>query len=167
MKKCGASNGNTNAVQSWLEMNGTDFWVSCHCTLANQQFRTLEGTGRRIEPPASWTKSTNKCRTSKSKSTGVMGPLWETPAHLPPEGKRHSPLTVCFLVKWPKTKCKVTFDTCFWHSFLCSYTRSLAFALHGSFLNHFLIGQNSSTANQNLWNKRLLELPWRLPCKRA
>ena len=48
---------------------------------------------------------------------------------------------------------------------------SLSFALHGSFFNHFLIGQNSSTANQNLWNKRLLELPWkekpRLPCERA
>ena len=45
------------------------------------------------------------------------------------------------------------------------------FALHGSFSNHFLIGQNSSTANQNLWNKQLLELPWRrkclLPCERA
>ena len=27
---------------------------------------------------------------------------------------------------------------------------SLSFALHGSFFNHFLIGQNSSTANQNL-----------------
>ena len=35
----------------------------------------------------------------------------------------------------------------------------LSFALHGSFLNHFLIGQNSSTANQNLRNKWLLELP--------
>ena len=27
---------------------------------------------------------------------------------------------------------------------------SLGFALKGSFFNHFLIGQNSSTANQNL-----------------
>ena len=27
---------------------------------------------------------------------------------------------------------------------------SLGFALHGSFYNRFLIGQNSSTANQNL-----------------
>ena len=48
---------------------------------------------------------------------------------------------------------------------------SIGFALHGSFFNHLLIGQNSSTANQNPWNKRLLELPWRtkclLPCERA
>ena len=27
---------------------------------------------------------------------------------------------------------------------------SLSFALHGSFFNHFFIGQNSLTANQNL-----------------
>ena len=27
---------------------------------------------------------------------------------------------------------------------------NLRFVLHGSFFNHFLIGQNSSTANQNL-----------------
>ena len=48
---------------------------------------------------------------------------------------------------------------------------SLSFALHGSFFNHFLIGGNSSTANQNHWNKWLLELPWRrkclLPCERT
>ena len=48
---------------------------------------------------------------------------------------------------------------------------SLSFALHGSFFNHFLNGQNSSTANQDLWNKWLMELPWRrkclLPCERA
>ena len=30
--------------------------------------------------------------------------------------------TVCFIDKWPQTKCKVTFDTCFWASFLCSFT---------------------------------------------
>ena len=30
---------------------------------------------------------------------------------------------------------------------------TLGFALHGSFFNHFLIGQNSSTANQNLFKK--------------
>ena len=29
--------------------------------------------------------------------------------------------TVCFLDSWPQTKCRVTFDTCFWHSFLCSF----------------------------------------------
>ena len=27
-----------------------------------------------------------------------------------------------FLHSWPQTKCRVTFDTCFWHSFLCSFT---------------------------------------------
>ena len=27
---------------------------------------------------------------------------------------------------------------------------NLCFALHGSFINHFLISQNSQTANQNL-----------------
>ena len=27
-----------------------------------------------------------------------------------------------FLNSWPQTKCRVTFDTCFWHSFLCSIT---------------------------------------------
>ena len=27
---------------------------------------------------------------------------------------------------------------------------SLSFTLHGSLFNHFMIGQNSSTANQNL-----------------
>ena len=48
------------------------------------------------------------------------------------------------------------------HALSCG---SLSFAVHGSFFNHFLIGQNSSTANQNLWNKRLLELPWRTKCK--
>ena len=35
------------------------------------------------------------------------------------------------------------------------------FALHGSFFNHFLIGGNSSTANQILLNKWLLKLPWK------
>ena len=32
---------------------------------------------------------------------------------------------------------------------------SLGFALHGSSFNHFLIGANSSTANQNLRNRWL------------
>ena len=48
---------------------------------------------------------------------------------------------------------------------------NLSFAHHGSFLNHFLIGRNSSTANQILRNKWLLKLPWkaepRVPCDRA
>ena len=48
---------------------------------------------------------------------------------------------------------------------------NLGFALHGSYLNHFLIGRNSSTANQILRNKWLLKLPWkakpRVPCERA
>ena len=30
--------------------------------------------------------------------------------------------TVCFLDNLPQTKCRVTFDTYFWHSFLCSFT---------------------------------------------
>ena len=30
--------------------------------------------------------------------------------------------TVCFLNKWLQTKCRVTFDTSFWHSFLCPFT---------------------------------------------
>ena len=45
------------------------------------------------------------------------------------------------------------------------------FALHGSSFNHFLIGGNSSTANQTLRNRGLLKLPWkakpRVPCERA
>ena len=41
----------------------------------------------------------------------------------------------------------------------------LGFALHGSFLNHFIIGQNYSTANQNLRNKWLSKLPWRIKCR--
>ena len=49
-------------------------------------------------------------------------------------------------------------------AFLSLSHGSLGFALHGSFYNHFLIGQNSSTANQNLWNKQLSELPWRRKC---
>ena len=36
---------------------------------------------------------------------------------------------------------------------------TLGFALHGSSLNHFLIGGNSSTANQILSCKWLLKLP--------
>ena len=48
---------------------------------------------------------------------------------------------------------------------------TLTFALHGRYLNHFLIGGNSSAANQIVWNKWLLELPWkakpRVPCERA
>ena len=35
------------------------------------------------------------------------------------------------------------------------------FALHGSFLNHFLIGGDSSTANQILLNEWLFKLPWK------
>ena len=46
--------------------------------------------------------------------------------------------TVCFLEKWPQTKCKVTFDTCFWHSFLCSSHCSYGFSVHGSRFNHLL-----------------------------
>ena len=42
---------------------------------------------------------------------------------------------------------------------------SLSFALHGSFFNHLLIGWKSSIANQYIWNRRLLELPWRTRCK--
>ena len=38
---------------------------------------------------------------------------------------------------------------------------TFGFALRGSFLNCFLIGWSNSTANQNRWNRRLLELPWR------
>ena len=38
---------------------------------------------------------------------------------------------------------------------------TLGFALHGSSVNHFLIGGNSSTANQILSCKWLLKLPWR------
>ena len=38
---------------------------------------------------------------------------------------------------------------------------NLGFALHGSYLNHFLIGGNSSTANQIFSRKWLLKLPWR------
>ena len=48
---------------------------------------------------------------------------------------------------------------------------TLGFALHGSSLNHFLIGGNSSTANQILSCKWLLKLPWRakprVPLERA
>ena len=48
---------------------------------------------------------------------------------------------------------------------------TLGFTLHGSSLNHFLIGANSSTANQILHYKWLLKLPWkaksRVPCERA
>ena len=48
---------------------------------------------------------------------------------------------------------------------------SFGFALLGSFFNHVLIGGNSSTANQILWNKWLLEVPWRakprVPCQKA
>ena len=48
---------------------------------------------------------------------------------------------------------------------------SLSFALHGSSVNHFLIGGNSSTANQILSSKWLLKLPWRakprVPLERA
>ena len=48
---------------------------------------------------------------------------------------------------------------------------TLGFALHGSSVNHFLIGGNSSTANQILSRKWLLKLPWRakprVPLERA
>ena len=48
---------------------------------------------------------------------------------------------------------------------------TLGFALHGSSVNHFLIGGYSYTANQILWNKWLLKLPWkakpRVTCQRA
>ena len=44
--------------------------------------------------------------------------------------------TVCFLDKWPQTKCKVTFDTSLLYSLLCFYmVRSLHFVFHGSFDN--------------------------------
>ena len=50
-------------------------------------------------------------------------------------------------------------------------TGTLGFALHGSSVNHFLIGGNSSTANQILSCKWLLKLPWRakprVPLERA
>ena len=38
---------------------------------------------------------------------------------------------------------------------------TLGFALNGSSLNRFLIGANSSTANQILSFKWILKLPWR------
>ena len=48
---------------------------------------------------------------------------------------------------------------------------ALSFALRGSSVNHFLIGGNSSTANQILSCKWLLKLPWRakprVPLERA
>ena len=59
-------------------------------------------------------------------------------------------LTVCFLDSWPQTKSSVTFDTCFWHCFYALSRGALGFALNGSSFNHFLIGGNSSTANQIL-----------------
>ena len=48
---------------------------------------------------------------------------------------------------------------------------TLGLALRGSYLSHFLIGGNSSTANQILSCKWLLKLPWRakprVPLERA
>ena len=38
--------------------------------------------------------------------------LWST---------NHEHTSVCFLDKWLQTKCKVTFDTCAWSSFSCSF----------------------------------------------
>ena len=48
---------------------------------------------------------------------------------------------------------------------------ALRFVLHGSSNIHFLIGWNSSTANQNISIYWFFELPWRekrkVPCERA
>ena len=78
---------------------------------------------------------------------------------------------IVFSNSWPQTKSRVTFDTGFWHSYYALSHDTLGFALHGSFFNHFLIGGNSSKANQILWNKLLLKLPWkarlRVLCQRV
>ena len=57
-----------------------------------------------------------------------------------------------FFVMWPQTKCKLIYATIFWFSFYALSHGSLGFAFHGSFFNHSLIGENSSTANKNLCN---------------
>ena len=59
----------------------------------------------------------------------------------------HYHSTVCFLDRWPQTKCKVTFT--FEVSYALSHG-SLGFAVHGSFFNHFLIGPNYSATNWDL-----------------
>ena len=59
-----------------------------------------------------------------------------------------------------QTKCRVTFDTCFWHSFYAPSFGTPSFALHGSLFNHFLISGNYSSANQ-IFGKSLLMLPWK------
>ena len=82
----------------------------------------------------------------------------------------NTPLFV-FSIGGPKQNVK-SFLTPVSESVLYALSRgSLGFAFHGSFFNHFLIGWFSSTANKNLWNRRLIRLPWRtkcrLPCERA
>ena len=56
-------------------------------------------------------------------------------------------LAVCFLDRWPQTKCRVTFDTVSDKVFYALSHGILGFALLSSFFNHFLIGENPSTAN--------------------
>ena len=59
-----------------------------------------------------------KLASEQSGSTSWITSRYTTTTHeeCPTQG------TVCFLEKWPQTKCKVTFDTCFWPSFSCSFT---------------------------------------------
>ena len=81
------------------------------------------------------------------------------------------PSTVCFLMVGPEQNAGSLLTPFSDTVFDALSHGTLGFALHGSYLNHFLIGGNSSTANQIRWNMWLLKLPWkakpRVPCGRA
>ena len=59
-------------------------------------------------------------------------------------------VTVSFLESDPKQNARSLLSPVSDPAFHALSHGSLGFALHGSFFNHFLTSQNSSTANQNL-----------------
>ena len=75
------------------------------------------------------------------------------------------PALFVFLISDPKQNARSLLTPVSDPAFYALSHGTLGFALHGSFSNRFLIGQNSSTANQNLLNKRLSGLPWRTKCR--
>ena len=74
---------------------------------------------------------------------------WATLVHFNTEPTYSKALFV-FLKSDPKQNARSLLTPGFDQAFYALSHGSLSSALHGSFFNHFVIGQNSSTANQNI-----------------
>ena len=118
-------------------------WLNC-------VFYNITSTAQKFSPTATW---------GLSPYLAFPNQIRLSPSHLSKGSSGHKQKCTQFLTPFSGTV------------FHALSHGSPGFALHGSFFNNLLIDWKSSTANQSLWNRWLMELPWRtkckLPCKRG